>query len=296
MRLTPEQIKVLMDVIDQHYILFSAQNIGVEVLTNEEKRILTSSGIDLKELKNTGSYIDQAYKFGILSDAISDKRAKKMKYGEFLNFVESGKFIPLNQREEETLSILKDRAYNDVRVLGGKTSKEVKEIILNEGMKTISERGSLNQMVSQIGHAGEKWDQDFGRISDYVLHYSFDHGRAANITRGYGGGAQVYKDVYAGACRHCIRLYLTAGIGSAPKLFPVQELVDNGTNIGVKAENWMPVVGATHPWCRCTINHVPEGFYWDEEKQRFVPPKNKDFRLKRESKVQVTIGDETKEI
>ena len=60
---------------------------------------------------------------------------------------------------------------------------------------------------------------------------------------------KVFKDVFVGGCRHCIRLYLTGGIGSQPKIFKISDLIANGDNIGVKVNDWKPVISSTHPHC-----------------------------------------------
>ena len=54
--------------------------------------------------------------------------------------------------------------------------------------------------------------------------------------------------------------YLDGGLGSAPKVFRLDELKANGTNVGRKAAEYQPVVGPLHPWCRCTLERVPFGF------------------------------------
>lgn len=58
------------------------------------------------------------------------------------------------------------------------------------------------------------------------------------------------QSIWSGNCRHCIRLYLTAGIGSEPKLFTAEELIGNGTNIGRRVADWKPtIITAVHPFC-----------------------------------------------
>lgn len=79
----------------------------------------------------------------------------------------------------------------------------------------------------------------------------FNMGRVQSYMReGDGPNTLIYFDVYPAACRHCIRLYLTAGIGSEPKLFTAEELIGNGTNIGRRVADWKPtIITAVHPFC-----------------------------------------------
>lgn len=104
------------------------------------------------------------------------------------------------------------------------------------------------------------------------------------------------KSIWTGNCRHCIRLYLTGGIGSQPKIFKISDLIANGDNIGVKVNDWKPVVSSTHPHCRCTLRSLPIGYKWDEEKEQFARPTTEEYvpKVERKSKVKITIGDVVK--
>lgn len=50
-------------------------------------------------------------------------------------------------------------------------------------------------------------------------------------------------------CPDCVRLHLTAGPGSPPRIFKLSELQANGTNVGKKRAAWKAVIGPVHPWC-----------------------------------------------
>lgn len=116
------------------------------------------------------------------------------------------------------------------------------------------------------------------------------------IERSHGTEAKVYKTVYELACRHCIRLYLTNGIGSQPILFTVAELVANGSNIGRKVADWKAVVESTHPFCRCNLSYVMDGYKWNKEKKDFVPSSDWKRKVERKSKVKINWGDKIIEV
>ena len=193
--------------------------------------------------------------------------------------------------------------YKDVSHLSNKISRDITQIVENqnkakkqryekiirkESERAILNRSSATALASEIAHKTKDWARDFDRVADTVLHEAFDRGKAQNILREYGETAYVYKEVYAGACKHCQRLYLTAGIGSKPRIFKLSSITNNGTNMGKKVGNWQPVLGSTHPWCRCELIHIPRGYKWDEETKNFEPVR--DTRgVERKSKVKVTI-------
>lgn len=308
---TPRQIEEILKIIDKYHLIFTAQHVGFEVLSPNDKALLRGYGIDPDKLKKD-SQLEHAFKFGLLSYSLSKQDAKKLDYPSFKRFLESGGFIPLNTRENDALNALKFHAYSDITGLGNKIKDnwnttlieadqkqraKYEKIVQDEAERTIRNRESVRDMVSRLGHQTGDWSRDFGRISDYVLHSAFDHGRAMSIERDGGGSSLVYKDVYPGACKHCIQHYLTAGIGSQPKIFKLSELQANGTNVGRKVADWQPVIGPLHPWCRCTLERVPEGYKWNDETQSFsTPSENYQRKVQRKSKIRVTVGDTTTEV
>lgn len=62
-------------------------------------------------------------------------------------------------------------------------------------------------------------------------------------------------------CSHCQRLYNGP---NGPRVFKLSTLEANGTNVGRKANDWLAVIGSTHPNCQCVPIRVPPGWGWDE--------------------------------
>lgn len=304
------EIAELIQIINRRQIVFIAEQFGKAVLTKEEIETLVNNGVPVASIPTEG-VLDTAFKFGILSEAIGDKRAKGMNLEQFKRFLASGEFVPLNAREQFVLNSIKTQSLADIRGLGGKMTQEFariasdpklsvrqnyEQIIRDKAALAVEKRKSVKWMVSEIGHTTEEWGRDFDRIADYTLHRAYDEGRAASIEREGGENALVYKHVQQGACKHCIRLYLTAGMGSQPKLFKLSELIKNGTNIKVKVEDWKPIIGATHPYCRCTLMEYQEGYEWDETQGIFVDSGKHERLVQRKSKLKVTVGNKTTEI
>ena len=71
----------------------------------------------------------------------------------------------------------------------------------------------------------------------------------------------------------------------------MSELIANGTNIGRKSKDWKPVLTNIHPFCRCLLRYVSDGYEWDDKTQSFEPKKVEDKdRVQRKSKVKITVG------
>lgn len=318
---TPQQVAEILEIIDRYTLTFVAHHVSPSVLSDSEINILRSSGIDLITISANSSTVTQAFKFGLLSTTLQDSAVKSMTYDQFKSYLASGKMFALNSIEQAALTNLQYQTYRDVNKLSGtikqgitdalvhadRQSHTVKhsKIVTDAAKSAIENRKSVTEVVSIIGEKTQMWDRDLGRIADFVLHTAFDEGRAMGYVRKDGDDALVYKDVYPGACPHCLKAYLKGGAASEPKIFTISELRANGTNVGKKVDQWLPVVGPLHPWCRCTLMSVPNGFTLSDYNAGLWVWDGRDFnrdmskfqrKVQRNSKIKVTVNDQTTEI
>ena len=299
------QIEDLLKTVRYQNVLFSAENIGSDILFDEDKELLREFGIDFKKDLDEDSLMEESYKFGILSEALGDSRSKDMTYEQFNKFLESGNFTPLTDAEEETLNFIKKNTYHYIKSLSDKEEKDLSSILLQEErinklkdvlVEGVEYRKSVKEISLKLREVLDKRQVDFDRIAETEMNSAFQMGRAMSILKKYGKGALVYKDVYPGACQYCIKLYLTDGIGSEPRVFTIEELLTNGTNIGRKNGEWKAVVESTHPHCRCTLNNVPQNKSWDKERKSFSKLEKYVPRNQRKSKVGITYSGKKYEV
>lgn len=289
MILTPKQIKDIVDVTKRWQYLFIAEQVGLDYLSDAEKLILTSAGIDLNQFVNSKGVLEHAFLWGLLSEAIGDDRAKKMNYTQFRKFVASGQFIPLTEEEELALEQVKNRAYTDISGLGNRISTgmsnkiiqsnlkekiKIRNIIKEKTIKATELRYSATTLASELAEATKDWERDWLRISYYLTHEAFNVGRAESIFKNYGYDAEVYFDVYETACPICRELYLEEPENplSKPKIFKLGDILKNGNNIGRKKDEMLPTASPVHPYCRCTINHKRPNMEWDDNTMAFTKP------------------------
>lgn len=266
MILTFGQINDIIGILRRHKLLFIAEQLGLGYLSQTEKDILTAAGIDLTKYTNSAGIIEHAYLFGLLSEALGDDRAKDMNYQQFQKFIKSGNFIPLTEDEEFALEQLKNRAYTDLNSLGNRIETGTSNIIIranqqqqnrlrnvvkDKAIEAVKYRQSATKLASELGHATEDWERDWLRIAYYLLHDAYNTGRAKSIFKQYGEDAEVWFTVLEGACKHCIRLYLTdpEDVNSEPIVFKLKDIIDNGNNIGRKADELLPTIAPIHPYC-----------------------------------------------
>jgi len=286
---TQGQIRDLLSILKRYELVFIAGQLGLDYLSEFDKSILLAAGVDLDQYKNSKGVVEHAFLWGILAEAIGDDRAKKMDYKQFQNFLASGNFVPLTEEEEFALQQVKNRAYNDITGLGNrirtsvsnsvvsnnlKNPAYIKSIIKQKTIKAVELRQGARTLASELGEATEDWERDWLRIAYYLTHEAYNAGRAQSILKNQGVDAEVYFDVYPGACNHCKRLFLTdpEDPDSMPVVFKLSEVMANGNNIGRKASDWLPTISPIHPYCRCTINHKKPGFDWNPELRAFTIP------------------------
>ena len=292
MYLTPKQVNELLELIDVNHLSFATHRISDKYLTTQEKKRLEKFGISTKNVHPT---VDDAFKYGMLSEALGDD-SKHLTYSQIKSKLRSKSFLPLSFRETKVLDQVRYQAYHEIKGLGNRISADVnryliesdkyrgtkegklmakqrkkyEDIIQDAATQTVLDRESVGYMASLIGHKTQDWARDLDRISDFVLHNAHDTGRAMQIKKSHGEDAMVYKHVFDQACKTCVRLYLTKGMGSQPTVFKINDLISNGTNIGRKQADWKPVIGSTHPWCRCEMESLPKGeFKWNDESKEF---------------------------
>lgn len=307
---TEAQIRRLIESIDKKIVLFSSQ-LGTEFLNDSEKELLKSMGFKLDKLYSQHKDpLFLQYQLGMVVKVLGKSEVNKISQAKLASIIKEGEHIPLTPSEKYALESVKRQSLSDIRSLKGRIYNDINSTILSnerdnrlaqeqvirkEIERGVLERKSRREVAQELGRQTGDWARNFNRIVQYVSHQAFDEGKIAIAERKYGEEARIWKDTYPGACKFCIKFYLTAGIGSKPRIFTVKELKENGSNIGRKQADWKPVIGSTHNFCRCTSNLLEEGEEWNEEKNDFIVPKDKEYQSKiRTSKIEVTFNGETR--
>jgi hypothetical protein len=143
--------------------------------------------------------------------------------------------------------------------------------IQTETARAIEERATVRKLASNLGHATGDWARDWRRIAATEMQTAHQTGVATAIARDFGPEALAAKIPTPLACKRCRDLYLDASTGR-PRIFKLSDLLANGTNVGRKSKDWLPVVGATHPHCLCFLTSVNPGWAFDDD-WTLRPPK-----------------------
>jgi hypothetical protein len=123
-----------------------------------------------------------------------------------------------------------------------------------EALRSHRDEGKL---ASELGNATNEWGRNWERIARTELQGAYNEGHLLDAIESYGEEARVARVTETNACSHCLRLYRD-GEGN-PVIFPVEDLMANGTNVGKRPTSWVPTIWPLHPNCRCDTVVVPPG-------------------------------------
>lgn len=261
MILTQNQIEELLNIIDKNQIVAIGTNLGPDFLSEGDRDLLKEVGVDFEYLPELDPVFSQ-FNYGLLAEALGQTAFESLTYDQLKEYIRMGRYIPLTYIEEVAINTIKRQAFNDLKTLGGRIFKDVNQILINNTLSEqkqflrdeissgIADKKSVTEIAHTIAEKTGDWSRDFERIVAYNSHLAFESGKAAMIQKNNEGkDPTVYKQPFDQACDHCIRLFLTNGVGSQPRLFKLSELIANGTNIGVKTKDWKATVSPIHPYC-----------------------------------------------
>lgn len=301
---SPEEVQSFLNIIDRDNAILIARILGKEALNDEDLSILKKFNISPQSISKEIPSYWQSYLFGRLIPRLSDKQIKSLGWKDFSKYIREGQAPKPTVREIAQYVAAQNRTYNYIKGMATRQKEflsveisqaELLDTIHSKMKEGVVKRQSVNQIASNIGRQLKRWNQDWGRIVETELQFINTLGTAQVIGEEYGQDARVYFDVYPGACAHCIRLYLTSGVGSQPKLFRLKDLIENGTNIGRKATDWKAVLAPIHPYCRCQLRYLPKGYKWNEREKLFTLSPSQ-HKVERHSKIKITIGDRVFEV
>jgi hypothetical protein len=130
-------------------------------------------------------------------------------------------------------------------------------VIREETANEVATGKDADRLASRMGERTGKWAHDWKRIAETELQGVHNEGRVRDAIEFYGSETQIARLTETGACEHCLRLF--RGPDGKPKVFPVDELIANGTNVGKKKRDYLPTIWPVHPRCRCDTIAVPPG-------------------------------------
>lgn len=207
-----------------------------------------------------------------------------------------------------------------IRNMNSKDSKllsfedSIKTIIFNEldsfelvygrfQIKKDKESLGIKRLHSDLGHLTGDWTIDWAWILHHIILDFQNVGIALNLlAESKTDSIKVYKYLPLKYYDFAERIYLKDGLTKEPKIFELKELMINGHGLKENQKEFNPIVGVTlwsgfsnEYWDLTELNKFDDDDYWDIEEKRFKA-KPYERKIKRNSKVKITIGDKKYEI
>lgn len=264
----------------------SYSKVLLQILTGDER-----PSPELLESLNLPSditgLIDTFYKYGKLR-AITDMGAEidALTDEDFSSLVDNSTLTPVQKhavemskiRAETFIESLEQRIISDATNEALQSDLRMWRTLAEETPTAISESMTREQFRSRIREKAQDWNRDWHRVAHTELWEAKCQGEAAAIIKNEsiqsndGVETEVYKQVSPDACPKCRELFYEAD-GITPKTFKLSELMENGTNVGRKQREWLPVVGCVHPNCHCVLCVKPKGTVFDETGKLVYKPR-----------------------
>jgi hypothetical protein len=177
---------------------------------------------------------------------------------------------PLSGVEQKAIEYAESSVGEHIRGLSEMTTRTVRTSAadasaaalrkVREGVSAaIANRESISELQTRLFNSLDDRVRDWRRIAMTEMNNAVQNGvyREIREKSDVGEDQMVYKRPNPDACKHCKRLYLKSD-GITPKIFKLSDLADS--NVGLKADSWVPTIGSVHPHCMCQLLVVPDGY------------------------------------
>lgn len=280
MPLGPRELKELRELVASHWTGFLAEVFGAEAL-----------GLDGDEIGRlvAGGYLDpaaalavdpvqDAYLLGFYRDRLTQAGLDVTAAPWSAVKAEIARMpAPLTKMEEAAVAHARQWSGDACKALGNRMQDQIisavnpedaalreklLEVIKDETATALARRETVDHLRSRLGELSGDWSRDWNRIATTELHTAQEQGTASYYEAEHGPDVLYSKIPNPDACPKCRAAYLDED--GRPKVFKLSDLRANGTNVGRKQRDWLPVVGCMHAWCACRGVRVPTGWSWGD--------------------------------
>lgn len=277
--LTDRQRRKIQQAINDHHLAFMAEVLGPSAISDEDYKRLKAAGKISGKAPLVTDAATAAHVLGVITNGMAGEDAEKLSAGTFWEMVREQP-TALSQNEHAAIGIARERIGEHIKGLGNKLDTATGHIIIDANDKLrrrnlgkvreavasgVESRETAQQVAQRIRAATGDVKRDWAKIASTEMHNASEEAKA--VTMGvHGADPLVYKRVRPDACEFCKLLYMD---GVKPRVFRLSDLHANGTNVGRKANRprvtganateYKAVLGAMHPWCQCTLHHLPDG-------------------------------------
>lgn len=291
----------IKNLIKLYHLNFLYDVIGEDFLSEDEMNFLKDNLGKDKFKTPKIALLDKIFIFGQIVQKVGLQNINKITKKDLEIWLNKNKV-----KDNKQLNKLKAQTYLDVLSKQFKIEKDLRQGILNESN---NKKFKMSNIVDYIKSKFKDWSFIKPSVT-YVSESVLNEGKVEEIKEQAikydENDPLVYKVPIFDEklCPNCKKAYLDKN--NIPKLFKLSELEANGTNIGRKQQDWLPVVPAHHPNCRCLLQYFEQlpntstnDYEFNEDKHRYILKEEvlKDNQKSiRKSKVKITIGEKEFEV
>jgi hypothetical protein len=262
--------KRIDEIVERAYLSFLFDLVGDDFFTEEQKRKVEGLGLII----GRRPLIELLYI--IIRNRPHEGYAKDASLNELLDQIAATGILPvLSDTHAATIDNAKVALTQSLDTAKEDLKKRIKQEIVDANKK-FKQETSVKRLVS-IPVEREKVEHRTGVLLSPLLglgmlaHKTFQSSFTTELTNFVNDSivdnitqetiisgqlpaeTKVYKEVNNDGklCEWCKRFYLRKG---EPIVYTLSELQANGSNYGKPKSEWKPVLGATHPRCRCQLH------------------------------------------
>lgn len=259
------------EAVDQAYLSFLISLIGYAALSEEDKRKATVLGL----VQINRPLIESLYQ--IASQRGNEESRKKVKLRDLIALAGLSGILPLTDAQAYTLEHAKREMYDAIESAREEYKKKIRQSILKTNddarsselsqASTLEERRKrrmllISTLLVGLGTIADKIQNAFekdatGALTNLINNAAVDEVVVANVINQTPlADIRVYKRVKNDGrqCGWCVKFYQNKD--GSPKIYRLTDLLANGSNDGLPKSAWKPVVGSTHPRCRCELHYL----------------------------------------
>ena len=128
--------------------------------------------------------------------------------------------------------------------------------------EAIATHGDSERLAVDLMRRTDDWEHNWERIARTELQAAYNDARVLDAMDAYGPETRIARITESGACAQCEALFNSGGV---PVVFPLGDILSNGTNVGKRRRDWLPTIYPLHPNCRCDTIVVPPGLIVDSD-------------------------------
>lgn len=261
-----DTIQRIREIIEKHHNALAISVVGKNYLSPSRLKELQAQGIDIS---NEEAVLEAAYYHNWLNPYNS--QIKPLTYSEMKN-QQQLHALPIGEAHDISIEHLNSNMAQLIDSQKAAVASRIEGFIRDnnnkykmDALQNLDRHPNIDQMVKEqtipqlkrnlrdyTGTASKNWDRIVNtEVSNAVGLGSTDRIVGENKEKDLGE-IYVYRIVIrdGSLCKFCRKFFLDSD--GTPKVYKLSTLLNNGSNYGKKADQWLPTTMVTHPNERCS--------------------------------------------